>query len=345
MVPHVAARKTHQRLLKFSFVTPKRLLQQYLGAVFSNSHQFAIFAKSLLPQRFHAHRLIPEFETIREASMACAEAETALKGLTAHPQDFGKNLPETDPLVIAAKKHLDKMAAEFTRLQELQAVRTAAWQSASGALAACEDWLRHGVPGGCTLEAVEVEPPKLLKGETVIDGIERLRRRVRELKADLHRIASAPFPSSYCKQRMREQIEQAAERGAPSVSRLVELSGPVEFQTQRLTSEVHGERRPLAFTEVPDIALVAWLHRDLLIKRLDELIDSEADDPAAALSHEARQKAEAEVMGDVLDIERQEAALVWAAQDQKFPCEHRADCSAMAIWQCHSQTMTNGGGR
>src|SRR5712672_4156293 len=30
MVPHVVARKTHQRLLKFSFVTPKRLLQQYL---------------------------------------------------------------------------------------------------------------------------------------------------------------------------------------------------------------------------------------------------------------------------------------------------------------------------
>ena len=29
MVPHVAARKTHQRLLKFSFDTPKRLLQQY----------------------------------------------------------------------------------------------------------------------------------------------------------------------------------------------------------------------------------------------------------------------------------------------------------------------------
>jgi hypothetical protein len=27
--PHVAARKTHQRLQRFSFVTPKRLLQQY----------------------------------------------------------------------------------------------------------------------------------------------------------------------------------------------------------------------------------------------------------------------------------------------------------------------------
>jgi hypothetical protein len=30
MVPHVAARKTNQRFLKFSFFTPKRLQQQYL---------------------------------------------------------------------------------------------------------------------------------------------------------------------------------------------------------------------------------------------------------------------------------------------------------------------------
>jgi hypothetical protein len=30
MVPHVTARKTHQQLSKFSLVTPKRLLQQYL---------------------------------------------------------------------------------------------------------------------------------------------------------------------------------------------------------------------------------------------------------------------------------------------------------------------------
>jgi hypothetical protein len=29
LVPHVVARQTHQRLSKFSFVTPKRLLQQY----------------------------------------------------------------------------------------------------------------------------------------------------------------------------------------------------------------------------------------------------------------------------------------------------------------------------
>jgi hypothetical protein len=61
---------------------------------------------------------------------------------------------------------------------------------------------------------------------------------------------------------MRAQIETLAQRGEPSVSRLVELDGPVEFQTQRQTSEVHSERRSLAFAEVPDtVALIAWLHK------------------------------------------------------------------------------------
>ena len=101
----------------------------------------------------------------------------------------------------------------------MQEVRTAAWQAASQALAACETWLKTGRPGGTVLAAVEIEPPKLAKGETVLDGVERLRRRGRELRADQHRIATAPFPSSHCKQRMREMVEQLALRGTPSMAR------------------------------------------------------------------------------------------------------------------------------
>ena len=178
------------------------------------------------------HTAIPEFETVREASMAKIDAANSLKRLIDHPQDFGRGLPETDPLAVTAQKHLDKMTADLERLKQLQEVRTAAWQSVSQAKAACETWLRSGVPGNCKLEAIEVEPPKLNKGETVIDAIERHRRRGRELKADQHRIASTPYPSSYCKQRMRAQIEALAMQGAPSVSRLVELDGPVDFQTE-----------------------------------------------------------------------------------------------------------------
>src|SRR5436190_1585904 len=81
------------------------------------------------------------------------------------------------------------------------------------------------------------------------------------------------------------------------------------------------------------VALIAWLHRDLLIERLDAAIDTESDDPAGALMHKQRQQREAEAQGDLLDIERQEAALVWQGQSQCLPVEHRADCSPLAILQ------------
>jgi hypothetical protein len=286
--------------------------------------------RALRQRSADAHRLIPEFEAIREASMARIEAENALKRLTDHPQDFGHNLPPSDARVTAATKHLEKMTADFQRLKELQEVRTAAWQAASGALANAETWLKRGRPGNTTLEAVEVVEPKLAKGEGTLDGIERLRRRCRELRADLHRIASAPFPNAYAKQQMREQIEALAMQGAPSVSALIEFDGKIEFPTARVQSQVIGAERSLAFAELPDTAWVVWLHRDALIKRLDAEIDTEADDKAA-LSHEARQKAEAEVQGDLLDVERQEAALVWQAQQSLLPCEHRSDCAPQAI--------------
>jgi hypothetical protein len=130
---------------------------------------------------------------------------------------------------------------------------------------------------------------------------------------------------------MRALIETLAMRGAPSVSDLIEHDRQIVWPMQRVQSSVYNVETPaIAFAEVPDIALVAWLHRDALIKKLDAEIDAEADD-AAALTHEARQKAEAEVMGDLLAVERAESALVWRAMDERLPAEHRADCAACAI--------------
>jgi hypothetical protein len=48
-------------------------------------------------------------------------------------------------------------------------------QPAGGA--AVEAWIKGGRPEATVLEAVEVKPPKLNKGESVIDAIDRHRRR------------------------------------------------------------------------------------------------------------------------------------------------------------------------
>jgi hypothetical protein len=315
--------------------------------------------RHLRQRRDDARAVIPEFEDVRTASMARMEAQNALTRLTSHPQDGGFGLTAESRSVTEAERTLDKASADFERLKQLQEVRSAAWQASSAALAACEAWLREH---GTALEAVEIEPPKLLKGEAVIDAVERFRRRVKELKADLHRIESAPYPSSFAKQRLRGMVEQLAARAVPDVTMLIEHDGDLIWPSLRVQAEVHGVQRALAFHAATDtIGLLAWLMKDTLIKRLDAEIDAEADDKAA-LSLEAREKATAEIQANVLAQERLEAELVWLAQADNLRVHHRPDCNPLAILGCrlvtpaapnsqepsswmHSWTVTRPGGR
>jgi hypothetical protein len=128
--------------------------------------------RALRQRSADTHSIIPEFETIREASTARVEAENALKRLVAHPSENGFGLKDDDPRVITAQKHLDKMTADFARLRALREARTAQWQAASAALANTETWLKSGRPGGTTLEDAKEAQPQLHKGESVIDGVD-----------------------------------------------------------------------------------------------------------------------------------------------------------------------------
>ena len=104
---------------------------------------------------------------------------------------------------------------------------------------------------------------------------------------------------------------------------------------QNLQSRVYNTEVPsVGFAEAPDVLpLIVWLHRDALIKRLDAEIDSESDG-AAALTHDARKQQENVVQGDLLVVERDEAALVWRAMRERLPVDHRADCAPQAILGC-----------
>jgi hypothetical protein len=144
--------------------------------------------------------------------------------------------------------------------------------------------------------AIKVLPWRSIKRMN-LGGCRQVARSDEEARSDLDRIASARYPAKHVKARMREAIEALAQHGR-DVSMMVEHDGGLIWPMTSLRSDAMGaEQRALAFAEVPDaVALVAWLHKDALIKRLDAEIDTESDDPAS-LSHEAREKAEAEVMG------------------------------------------------
>lgn len=55
------------------------------------------------------------------------------------------------------------------------------------------------VPAGTVIAMHPTVEPELRKGETVIDAIERVRRRGRELQADLNKIRASSWPSTIAK--------------------------------------------------------------------------------------------------------------------------------------------------
>lgn len=252
----------------------------------------------------------------------------------------GPGLDDEHASVVDARQKLSRVEAEMVRLNELLEVRRARAQSAAALVMNVESWLRNGRPSGTVLvEATEIETKSIIRrGETAGSALERLRHRLRELDADRHRVESAPLPSALAKVKMRGEIAQLAERGAPDVGALVEvghaISWPMTVQRLGLAAVVgkSGDRIVGdAMDEVTDtMALVAWLHRDALVARLEAEIDAIADD-SAALSPEDRERKLAEIAQDRLVTERHEAALVRGMQGDGLPVEHRADADPRAV--------------
>ncbi len=282
-----------------------------------------------------AHSLLPEFADRQEANTARGDAERRLQRLLAPRSEGGFNLPEGDREVIETRRQLETLTDEARRLEERYQQRSEAWRSASNTLSAVENWSRNGVPPGVVLEDVEDKPPQLLKNENLLDGILRLQRRGRELKADLHRIRSTPYPSAHARAKIRQEVEALAQVGTPSVSDVIENDRKLVWPMQRVQGTIINAQVPsFAVTEVPDVlGLFAFVHKTALLASLDALVSEEADDDAA-LSHEERQQQEAEVMADLLSTECDEAALIWSAMAQGLPATHRVDCAPAAILQC-----------
>jgi hypothetical protein len=276
------------------------------------------------------NKLIPEFQQRHDLATAKTEAEGRLRRLTDHRSKGGFELPPTDERVIHATGQLEKCSDELERVSKLYDERSEAWGSFSQLVAQCEAWLKGGRPPGTVLEDHDVEP-QLLKGEDVAAGLTRLRRRASELRADRHRIRSSCYLSSHCKQRVREMITELAERGRPSLSRLIEADADIEWPTVQVRADIHNAPGAVAFHEQPDaLALVAYLFRDTLVAKLDAEIASEADDKAA-LSHADRERQEAAVSRELLEVERDIAALIWRGLGERLPLEFDHDLDVRAI--------------
>lgn len=254
------------------------------------------------------------------------------------PRGVGKGLTQPgfaldgdDPLVIVERAALTKQEAELARLKRLEEQHGARRRILSTLVNAAETWIK-AAPTGTMIAMYPPIEPQLKKGEAIADAVERVRRRGRELQADLDRVRAAPWPSSLARERMRAQIAALAEGGRPAAHHLVDFNEAVAFATRTVPVRIlNSTPEAIGFGEVPDVmALLAWLHQDELIRRLDAEIDATADD-ANALDADQRRQEEAEILADRLSIEREEAELCWRRAADGGPILHRVDLSPAAL--------------
>jgi hypothetical protein len=196
---------------------------------------------------------------LKDAVQARTNAQARLTQLMDHPSRGGWHLNGEDVRVRTQQKLVAALTDAAARLQALTDSRTIAWRATTAALSSVESWLNGGKPAGTMLEPIEVEPPKLNKGESgLLDAVENRRRKARELRDELDRIEAAKFPSAHAKQRARQQIEQLAESGRPDVAPLILFDQDIAWPMRLTRSVVHGDQRQLAFAEINDaLALTA----------------------------------------------------------------------------------------
>ena len=255
------------------------------------------------------------------------------KRLLQSRSEGGFALSEEDPQVREIQKRLDNADAEHKRLSELAGARADQRSSARRLVESVEKFLRIGIPGDMSLAGYAAEPPVLKKGESVTDAVERLRRRVRELRADIHRVRSAPFHSAGAKNRARAQIKALAEQGRPSVLGMVETDhDPLSFREKHYIGLVrYSEPGASATIVMPDtLGLLAFVFKDALTAAIEKEIDEVADDELALTSAQ-RHAQEQTILSDILFVEREECALVETAIAQGLNVNYREDCSPLAI--------------
>jgi hypothetical protein len=177
--------------------------------------------------------------------------------------------------------------------------------------------------------------PRLLSGETETLAVERMRRRIRELRSDIDRVRAAPYHSTDAKQRARAWVEQLAERGAPNVFELIdrqrgEIIWP-EVTTQTMgISRGTGDQVLIPVAVKDTLAVMAWLNPDAMIARLCSSIDADSDD-ANALTQAERETKVAELRSDILATEREEEALIERLEAAGASLLRRGDADPRAV--------------
>ncbi len=269
------------------------------------------------------------FEEEQALRIELFKHEARIKELQRPRGEGGYNLDSDALQVVAEQKKIDHKRADLDRVLAVKEARSLEGKRVGDLLRNIEVAIAAR-PAGTVGKMDEIAPPTIKSD--LATAIENRRRRLRELASDLDHTRCAPWPCSIAKQKMRAEIEALAEAGRPDATGSIEHNTAIDWPVTNYRFDVYNAAPgAVAFGQLIDPkALIAWLFKEQLIDRLSAEIDECADE-AASLDHKSRAEKEAEVLSDILAIEREEVLLIEIARSQLLPADFRPDCSVLAL--------------
>ena len=258
--------------------------------------------------------------------------ENRIRSLMTATGNGGFGLPKEHPSVTSEQEKLKKVEANIKRLSALQSSRSDNWNAVGGLLESLERYLsQFGAEDKITEH--DAPPVKLLKGQSPNSAVEACRARIERLRQDLNMVKSAPITTARAKEIARNQIMAFAERGRPDVTSTINHGEPVSWPSVEQTPlTVYGSKdRIVVYPNGNDgSAMLAWVHRDALIARIEAEIDAESDD-SKALTDEDRCERMTSIRSQILATEREEEAHITAALDAMSGIVRRRDADPRAV--------------
>jgi hypothetical protein len=172
------------------------------------------------------------------------------------------------------------------------------------------------LPPNAVLEMAPASAVELKPGENPTAALATLRTKIDEVQRDLAKTKRAPMPLSDQSEAAMAYVAQLIRQGRPKIG----------VVGDRLRVNFRGDM----FAPEDVLSLVSWLSPDLVCTAIERELASQPE-RSDAMPVGARLKRVAELEASLLELERQEEALIGRANADGFDVLRRSDASPLCV--------------
>jgi hypothetical protein len=279
-------------------------------------------------ERLHASRArLAHLQELRQARMHEIRARDRLAANNKYNKDAPEKQNKSATPRDAEAEYQQMLAAYDTKIHrrdiqiaKIEAEVPAACLTAARILSELERFSSSILEG--------TERPEIILQESerdIADALPRFRENVRLAKAVKRAAENEPLPAVEVKKAARRQIHRLAAQGVPMVRQMFG-GGDIAWPRIQGPATVGANYNP----QINAAALLAFLFEDELSKKLDQLVEANAD-AAGSLPLPQRAKNLATLTAAIDEAERIEAAAVEAIIAEGGTTFHRPDISVLAV--------------